>query len=518
MTETHDCSTATWQSNPDFESLFNPKSIAIVGASESPAGGSRYLLAMRRSGFTEKGGKIYLINPKFKGKELFGTTVFGELRDPAIPKPVDIVIVSVPAKIVPQVVRDCQGLARFGVIFTSGFRESGHDDVDKELRDAIFSGRTRWVGPNCLGVLDTGSRAAIYEELKMIPGNVSFVAQSGGQMMRSIMYLSSLGLGFKSALSIGNAYDVSPSEIIDYYSRDGKTKVVAMYMEAMKDGHQLMEIAKRVTWEMPLIIWKGGSSERGKVAAASHTAGIAGSFEVFKGACKQNGVIWADHFELFMDYVITASIRPKFPRNLNVGIVAAGGGIGVEMTDSFSNLGLNVVDLHPATQEKLAKLFPDINTSFKNPVDTGEYGYFPDKFAQALRLVCEDPNIGSVVFVREPERFPFLEKMFNLKNPEQQTIESLKTIAAESPLPMFCTPSANSDEQQNFQLRHDFQVKMIQAGIPVVNFMPNIARIIKRMYDYRQYLVKRKKELRAKESVFDTREADDGNKKNGVVE
>ncbi len=515
MAESNESSSVTWQSNPDFETLFHPRSVAIVGASESPAGGSRYLLAMQSSGFTDKGGKVYLVNPKYKGKELFGVPVYGELRDPAIPKPVDIVIVSVPAKFVPQVVRDCQGLARFGVVFTSGFMESGNETLDKELRDAIFSGRTRWIGPNCLGVLNTESRVAIYEELSMIPGNVSFVAQSGGHMMRSIMFLSSLGIGFNSALSIGNAYDVSPSEIIDYYSRDGKTKVVAMYVEAMKDGHRLMEIAKQVTWEMPVIIWKGGSSERGKLAAASHTAGIAGSFDVFKGACKQNGVIWADHFELFLDYIQTAAIRPKFPRNLNVGIVAAGGGIGVEMTDSFVSLGLNVPDLHPMTQERLAKLFPGINTSFKNPVDTGETGYFPDKFAAALKLVCEDPNIGSVVFVREPERFPLLGKMFGLKDPERQTIESLRTIAAESPLPMFCTPSANSDETQNFQHRHEFQVKMIQAGIPVVNFMPNIARIIKRMYDYRQYLVKRKKELRAKEDGHGIHDLDEDNKKKG---
>ena len=162
----------------NFTPLFYPKSIAIIGASKNKLGGSKFLMALQSSGYINEGGKVYLINPKFK--DLFGLPVFPDLKDNRIPKLIDLAIIAVSAKYVPSIVRECDGICKFAVIYTSGFGESGNISLDKELKTAISSVDTRFIGPNGLGVLNPYSKLAIYPKWGQYKGHVSYVAQSGG--------------------------------------------------------------------------------------------------------------------------------------------------------------------------------------------------------------------------------------------------------------------------------------------------------------------------------------------------
>lgn len=469
----------------DLTPLLHPKSIAIIGVSQNKIGGIKYFFANQASGFS---GRVYLINPKFK--ELFGQPVYPSLADPAIPKPIDLTIISVPADRVPGVVRQLnRNMTRFASIFSSGFGESDNAALDAELKAAIASSDVRFLGPNCLGVLNPGHKLAIYPGWETEAGPISWIAQSGGLMGRLFHFMQSLGIGFRYALSIGNMYDIQPIELLDYFARDDLTKVIAIYLEGITNGREFMTAATRITQKKPIILWKGGQTQRGVSATHSHTGGLAGSYEIWKAACRQAGIMMADHFEQFADLVQAATLLHKtLPKDLNVAIVVAGGGIGVEFSDIFERAGFNIPDLEPETQQKLEAIYTNINVNFKNPVDLGERGYDPHLFAQAMELILKDKNVGSVVFVREPERFPIIGELLGIKDPLRLTVETLTKIVQRSSKPIICTPSLNRESPDAFALRNEFQKTMIKAGLPVISYVANIPHVLKELYLYGRYL------------------------------
>ncbi len=496
-----------------FQSLFYPQKVAIIGASKNPVGGIKYYRALKTSGFlsqknnsegetSKMGGnqslevrknhnntnKVFLINPKFAEEGLFGKEVYPTIQDPDIPKPVDLVIIAVPAKIVPDVLMECHQYAKFAVIYTSGFGESGNEGLEEKLRETIYQIDTRVVGPNCLGILNPYSKLSVFPNWDMNKGTISYISQSGGTMARLYIYLGSQNIGFRNAVSIGNAYDISITEIMEYFYHDEKTHMIALYLESISNGREFYEVTKKISQKKPIVLLKGGQTDRGKSASFSHTGGMAGSFKIWEAMAKQNGIMTVDHFELFADLVQVVNIRPIPPKNLNVAILAAGGGIGVELTDNFENAGLNVIELKEETQNALAKHFPSVNTNFKNPIDLGEYGYVPSLFAKAMKIVLNDETVGSVVFVREPERFPIISKNIGIEDPGKQTTRSIQRILRRVDKPVFCNPSANSVSVEAFQMRKDFQDKMIAAKIPVINIFKNIPEIIKQLYRYGKFL------------------------------
>jgi acetyltransferase len=476
------------KSEVNFSPLFSPKTIAIVGASKNKIGGSKFYFAQKSSGFIKDGGKVYLINPKFT--ELFGERVYPSILDPDLPKPIDLVIIAVPARFVSQIVKECHTVAKFGIIYTSGFGEAFNTILEKELKDSLSHVDTRFIGPNCLGVLNPYAKLMIYPEWGHYKGNISYISQSGGTMARLYLMLGSIGLGFSNVVSIGNSYDIQVTELMHYFGAEPKTTTIALYLESLSNGREFMQLARKITPEKPIVLWKGGQSARGVLATISHTGGLAGSYTIWEAMCRQSGILLADHFELFMDMVQVANIQPLLPKSLNVAVLVAGGGIGVEFTDRFEQEGLTVPELASETVKKLEQIFPGVNTSFKNPVDLGEYGYNPPYFAQALEIVLDDPNIDSVVFVREPERFKIIGQMLGIADTQATTIQTIWEVVQNSTSgkPIYCNSSQNKDSEEAYSVRHDFQIKMVEAGIPVINIMSNIPKIIRQFYYYGQFL------------------------------
>ncbi len=472
-----------------FHSLFNPRSIAIIGASHNLIGGSKYLFGLKSAGYFTTGGKVYLINPKLT--ELFGLSVFPSIKDPRIPNPIDLAIVAVPAVVVPQILQECHQRVKFAVIYTSGFGEAGNETLDVALRHSIQQIDTRIIGPNGLGILNPYSKVAIYPEWENYCVSISYVAQSGGTMVRLYLCLGPLGLGFHNVVSIGNSYDININDLLPYFDADPLTKVIALYMESIPDGRQFYQLAQKIVHNKPIVLWKGGQSERGSKAAFSHTGGMAGEYQIWKAMCRQSGILLADHFELFMDLIQIATIRPVTPHDLRVAVVVAGGGISVEFTDLLSSEGFEVPELTRKTIKALQDLFPAVNTMFSNPVDLGELGYDPRLFGKALEIVAEDSNISSIVFVREPERFKITAQLLKIPDAQQLTLDSLKNLIQKVSKPLICNPSMNMDNAEGYQTRHDFQTKMIAAGIPVINYIGNIPRVLKQLYYYGKALEKK---------------------------
>ncbi len=469
-----------------FHTLFNPKSIAIIGASKNLIGGSKYYIALKSSRYIPDKGKVYLINPKID--ILFGEPVYPSILDPRLPKPIDLAIIAVSAAIVPKILLECHNNVKFAVIYASGFGEAGNEELDRNLKKVIAQIDTRVIGPNGLGILNPYSKVQIYPDWSPYKGNLSYIAQSGGTMARLYLCLGPLGIGFHNVVSIGNAYDISIAELISYFNQDTRTKTIALYLESVPNGREFMQIARKITPNKPIVLWKGGQSERGVKATFSHTGGMAGSYDVWKAMCKQSGIMMADHFELFQDLVQTICVRPSLPNGLRVAILVAGGGIGVEFTDTFEKFGLEIPDFDPETVQILSKIFPHVNTNFKNPVDLGEWGYNPILFEKALDAVAKDRNVDIVVFVREPERFRIISELLNIADAQKETIDSLARIAKKTEKPLFCNPSMNKDDTESYKLRHEFQIAMIKAGIPVINYMLNIPKIILQLWNYRKFL------------------------------
>lgn len=475
----------------DMKPLFYPKTIAVIGVSKNKVSGMKFVFANTYSGYIKSGGKVFPINPKYQ--ELYGYKVYPSLFDAEVPS-IDLAIIAVPAKFVPGVVRDCgkKGV-KFCVIFSSGFGESGNEEYQHELEKAVNEVKhiTRFIGPNCLGIDNPYSKVSYFPNMPSAKGNISYVAMSGGTTSRLACWMVSQGQGFHNIVSIGNSVDLTASDFVNYFREDPLTDVICLYLESIPNGRRFMNALKATTVKKPVILWKGGQSDIGREATQSHTGGLAGSIEIWRAMAKQYGVVTAHHFENFADIITAFSVDFTLPRDENVCILVCGGGIAVEYTDLCARYGLKIPELTPTTQDKLADVFPDVNTNFRNPLDLGEYGYIPDYFNKALRIVAADPNISSIIFVREAERFQLFQETLGMDDMEELTVDLLSKAAREIDKPLFCCMSPNSQEIPYYEARLRFKKKLIQINIPVIDLVPNICETIKKMVAYRKYLVQK---------------------------
>ncbi|MDA7945889.1 MAG: acetate--CoA ligase family protein [Hyphomicrobiaceae bacterium] len=350
--------------------LLEPESVAIIGASDDPSRiGGRPLRYLLNEGFE---GAVYPVNPNrdtVQGKKAFPT-----ITD--VPEAVDCAVISVPAKIVPETLEACAASgAKSAIIFSSGFAEMGDEGVAKQSELSAISERTgiRVVGPNCLGLLSFRSRFfptfsssgdAGYPDA----GPLAIVSQSGAYGTHVYAVARSWGLGVSHVITTGNECDVDVAECISWMADDENVKVIAAYAEGVKDGDALIgAFEKARANKKPIVFMKVGRSEEGAAAAASHTASLAGSDEIYDAVFRQFGVHRASTTEELLDvaYACTGSIHPTSKR---IGLITLSGGVGAQMADHAKLAGLDVAPMPDAAQAKLKALLPF--ASALNPVDT----------------------------------------------------------------------------------------------------------------------------------------------------
>jgi acetyl coenzyme A synthetase (ADP forming)-like protein len=381
--------------------LFEPRGIAVVGASRRPgAVGHAVLANLIASGY---GGGVYAVNPA--AGDIAGLSAIASVRDAA--GPVDLAVVCVRAPLVPAVVDDCiaAGVEAIAVV-TAGFGETSHEgaEVEAELRRRCRAASVRLVGPNCLGVLSARPAVtfdATFARSRPAAGNLAISSQSGAVGIALLEQAAGLGVGVSSFVSVGNRADVSPNDLLEWWEDDRATGVIALYVESFGNPRKFARIARRVTARKPIIALKAGRSSAGARAAASHTAALAAREVAVDALFRQAGIVRADTMEELFDATRLLANQPV-PAGNRVAIVTNAGGFGILCADACEAAGLEVVELAPATRDRLAALLP-ADASIANPVDVLA-ATSPAAYAEAVVAVGADAGVDAVLALHAPTR------------------------------------------------------------------------------------------------------------------
>ncbi|MBI4766155.1 MAG: acetate--CoA ligase family protein [Deltaproteobacteria bacterium] len=385
--------------------FFEPKGVAVIGATPDRFGGGRHILNNLILGYD---GPIYPINPKYK--EILDKKCYPSILD--VPDPIDLALIFIPARAVPAVLEQCVSRGVKGAIIeSSGFAEIGPEG--KALQDYCLSiarkGGLRLWGPNCMGLFDPLRKYIFsfiipesWEEGILYPGGVSLIVQSG---LLSAGFITTLmgnkTLGLAKACSIGNKCDVDETELLEYFLKDPATKVIAMYLESIPRGREFFELARAS--QKPIVVLKGGKSPSGAQASVSHTGSLAGNYEVARGALDQAGIYQADDFFEMADMARCLEKGFPLPRSLNrkpqIAVLTYSGGAGIVNSDHLEKYGLPLAELSAGTREKIEAISPPW-MPIKNPVD-----FYPameqvgqrQAYQVALAALNEDPQVDGII-------------------------------------------------------------------------------------------------------------------------
>lgn len=374
----------------DIKHLFEPRSVAIVGASKDPKKiGYKVVYNLVSSGYK---GHIYPINPS--GADVLGLKSYKAIED--IDAEVDVVCTTIPAKFVYDSVKSCADRGvKYNLIITSGFSEIGNNEEEKKIADYARSRGMRVVGPNIFGVYSAeASMDATFGPGNILPGSVAIVTQSGALGLAMIGKTKVENIGLSAIVSVGNKCDLDESDLLSYLTAHERTKVILMYIEGIKDGPRFIEAVKQVTRIKPVVVIKSGRSERGAAAAASHTGSLAGSDEIIDAILKQCGVLRAESIQDAFNWSKYLANSPP-PTADHAVIITNGGGIGVMATDACEKYQIDLYD----DGKVLKKMFEPVTPSFgstKNPIDiTG--GAAGAEYDAALGVALDNKNIGASI-------------------------------------------------------------------------------------------------------------------------
>jgi acyl-CoA synthetase (NDP forming) len=365
-----------------LDSIFKPSSVAIIGAGGDFAKwGGRLFIRLLESKFK---GAVYPVNPKHS--EILGVKAYASLAD--IDGSVDLAVLCLPAAKIPGLMAECAKKGVKGaVIITADFAETGQTgkDLEQEIVRIARQGGIRFIGPNCMGIWSSAVGLNLALPITPISGQLAFVSQSGSYGITLSRIADEKGYGLSKFISFGNQADLLVSEYLEYLARDPDTKVIALYLEGLKDGREFFETARRVTRIKPILIFKGGSSPQGARATVSHTASIAGEDRIFDAMCRQAGIIRVTEVE-HMFIMAEALIRQPLPGGNRIAVVGSGGQ-GVVTTDALATHGLDVIDLDDVAKAKLKEVLPAHAPVPGNPVD----------FAGGTRSAVQEAEVAHIL-------------------------------------------------------------------------------------------------------------------------
>lgn len=382
----------------DLDAVFRPRSVAVIGASdtESKIGGTP-LYYLRSRGYA---GRVIPINPK--APEIQGLPAYANIKD--APGPIDLAIIAVPASLAVQALQDCADAGVKGVVmFSSGFAEIGEEGAaaQSQMQDIARKSGLRLMGPNCLGFMNIEEKifatfAPVVKAGVAPKGRIGLVSQSGAFGGFAFSVARERGIGLSYWITTGNEADLGFAESVEWLATDPGTDVIVGYMEGCRDGDGLrraLDVCRKAG--KPLVVCKVGKTEAGAKAAASHTAALAGEDAVFEGIFRQYNVLRADSIEECLDIAYAASIA-GLPTGNRVGFYTVSGGAGVLMADTAEAHNLDVPEFTRATQDKVLEMVPFAGT--RNPLDiTGQVGQIPGASRKALGLITADGTCDTVV-------------------------------------------------------------------------------------------------------------------------
>ncbi|ADE37150.1 acetate--CoA ligase alpha subunit [Methanohalophilus mahii] len=380
-----------------LSSLFNPKSVAVIGASNKKGKVGNAVLSNLIKDF---GGNIYPVNPR--NEEIEGLECYASIND--VSDDVDLAVVVIPAKIVPSTLEECgRAGVKYVVVISAGFKEAGVEGAKLE-RSALEICRKhdmRMVGPNCLGIMDpVAGLNASFAASMAYEGNIAMMSQSGAICTSTLDWAEANGMGFSKFVSLGNKADLGENQFLAEFRDDPSTSVIAAYLEGIKNGSQFIEIARDVSRKKPVVLVKSGRTAAGSRAVSSHTGTLAGSDQAYNAAFDKAGVVRADTLEDMLDYIRAFSTQP-IPAGRRIAILTNAGGLGILTADACYYEGLELASFSAETIEGLREFLPDA-ASFYNPVDV--LGDASAKlYGDALEIVLKDPNVDGVILLTSPQ-------------------------------------------------------------------------------------------------------------------
>ena len=389
----------------DLEQIFHPRTISIIGSS-SRAGsfGRLFLEGMIRMGYQG----IYPVHPS--EKELLGLIAYPGIKE--IPVDIDLAISLVPRTEVLKVTQECAEKGVKGLLlFTSGFKEKDEEGrkIELEVAQIARKGGVRIIGPNANGFYCPASRICTFPGALMVgglpleTGDLAILSQSGSFADYTCQILAGKNIRFSKVVGYGNESDLSAADFLEYFGQDEETKIIAGYLEAVKDGRRFYELARNISKQKPIIIWKGGLTETGARAAQAHTGALAGSRQIWEAMFKQAGIISVNSMEEVVNCVL-AFYRQPLPKGKRVAILSGMAGTNVGTADNCLMMGLKMAKYSDATNQKLSKLLPSIGTTTANPTDIGAGVLVnPRLYGETARILLEDENVDMLITITGPD-------------------------------------------------------------------------------------------------------------------
>ena len=438
----------------DLDFIFRPRSVAVIGASNSPGKWGNYVLTnMVAGGFQ---GEIYPVNPC--EERIMGMRGWKGIQE--LPVGIDLAVIALPAPQVVQAVSECGSKGVRGcVIISAGFAELSPEGgaLQEEIGRIASRFGMRIVGPNCNGIWSFPGRLNLAFDTPPRPGPIAFLSQSGtfGVSMANVASRRGYGVGF--FVHLGNQADVSFADCLDYFREDETVGAIVCYMEGVGGGRRLLESASRTTREKPVVLFKGGTSEPGKRAILSHTGSLSQEVGLFEGMCRQAGVIMAR--EPFHSFEMAhALVSQPYAAGTNVAIVSGGGGFCVTAADACSKLGLKIPPLDPETRGLLRKFISPVAPEPSNPIDlAGDMR--PWVYSRVVEIVGESDQIHGILATTPfwmPVQYRTAESVRAVTDAIQMLLEALERL--KKPLILV---------QSSHIANNPLAALLVNAGVPI---------------------------------------------------
>ncbi|MDY7008276.1 MAG: bifunctional acetate--CoA ligase family protein/GNAT family N-acetyltransferase [Cyanobacteriota bacterium] len=443
-------------------SIFAPENVAVIGATDRVGSVGRTILWNLLS--NPFGGTIFPVNPK--RHNVLGIPAYPNIK--AIPAPVDLAIIAIPAPMVPDAVRECVEVGIKGAIVVSaGFKEIGPAGIELERQImATARGKMRIIGPNCLGLMNPHSGLnATFASTMANPGNVGFISQSGAFCTAVLDWSFPENVGFSAFISIGSMLDVDWGDLIYYLGDDPHTKSIVIYMESIGNARSFLSAAREVTLTKPIIVIKAGQTEAAAKAAASHTGSLTGSDEVLNAAFRRCGVLRVNRISELFDMAEVMAKQPRIPKGPKLTIITNAGGPGVLATDALIATGGELAPLAKETITQMNEFLPT-HWSHSNPIDIlGDAD--PERYHKTLEIAVKDPNTDGLLVILTPQA---------MTDPTQ-TAEQLKHYAQTAKKPVLASWMGGDEVTTG-------EIILNRASISTYRYPDAAARLFNFMWKY----------------------------------
>jgi acetyltransferase len=449
----------------DLETFFNPKSVAVIGASTNPEKLGYAVVKNLLDGGYSSTGKVFPINPT--ASEILGFKAYPSVLE--IAENIDLAVIVIPYPQVPAALRICgQKNIPSAIVISAGFREAGQEGLERELEliQICREYHLRLIGPNCLGVIDSFTPLnASFAAGTPPSGPMAFMSQSGA-LGTAVLDIALAGrLGLSKFVSLGNKADVSEIDLLKAWVDDEHSKVILIYSEGMPSGQEFIRVARQVTRRKPVVAIKSGVTQSGSRAVSSHTGSLAGSEQAYQAAFQQAGIIRAESMESLFDMALALGYQPSLKGD-RIAIITNAGGPGILATDALERSGLALARFELDTIYELEQYLPDA-ASAANPVDVlGDAR--ADRYKFALERVASDPNVDGIMVLLTPQAMTEIDA----------TAKIIGSLSQNLSIPILCCFMGEARIQTGIDI-------LTSYGIPNYAFPERAANAFQAMSTYR---------------------------------